>query len=110
MIILSQLLNLWAYLGFNLAVLLTNLQEHMPNDPRLSRFCENASSFLEYFEPTLGRIEILGGAGRIERVYFEINPDHKEQWEKPQIKVWDTLSKKIHNNWFLIQSVDYVRC
>ncbi|XP_014664679.1 PREDICTED: ryanodine receptor-like isoform X2 [Priapulus caudatus] len=82
-------------IGFNLAVLLTNLSEHMPNDPRLSRFCENASSFLEYFEPTLGRIEILGGAGRIERVYFEINPDHKDQWEKPQIK--ESKRSFLHN-------------
>ena len=27
-------------IGFNLAVLLTNLSEHMPNDPRLARFLE----------------------------------------------------------------------
>ena len=55
--------------------------------PRLDRFVKNASSFLTYFEPYLGRIEILGKAGRIERVYFEITEANVEQWEKPQIKV-----------------------
>ncbi|KAK8772574.1 hypothetical protein V5799_024184 [Amblyomma americanum] len=47
-------------IGFNLAVLLTNLSEHMPNDPRLQRFLETASSVLNYFEQFLGRIEIMG--------------------------------------------------
>ena len=42
---------------------------------------------LDYFEPYLGRIEIMGSAGRIERVYFEITQSHIDQWEKPQIKV-----------------------
>lgn len=73
-------------IGFNLAVLLTNLSEHMPNDPRLTRFLETASSVLNYFEPFLGRIEILGGQNRIERVYFEIKESTINQWEKPQIK------------------------
>uniref|UniRef100_X1Z8I7 Ryanodine receptor n=1 Tax=Capitella teleta TaxID=283909 RepID=X1Z8I7_CAPTE len=74
-------------IGFNVAVLLTNLSEHIPNDPRLDRFIERARSVLDYFEPYLGRIEIMGGAGRIERVYFEIKQSHIDQWEKPQIKV-----------------------
>ncbi|CAM1294058.1 RYR2 (predicted) [Pycnogonum litorale] len=73
-------------IGFALAVLLTNLSEHITNDPRLSRFMETASSVLRYFEPFLGRIEILGGSNRIERVYFEIKEANLEQWEKPQIK------------------------
>ncbi|XP_049775985.1 ryanodine receptor [Schistocerca cancellata] len=73
-------------IGFNLAVLLTNLSEHMPNEPRLARFLETAGSVLNYFEPYLGRIEILGGSKRIERVYFEIKESNIEQWEKPQIK------------------------
>ncbi len=73
-------------IGFNLAVLLTNLSEHMPNEPRLARFIETASSVLNYFEPFLGRIEILGSSKKIERVYFEINESNIEQWEKPQIK------------------------
>ena len=29
----------------------------------------------------------MGGANRIERVYFEIKQSHIDQWEKPQIKV-----------------------
>lgn len=74
-------------IGFNLAVLLTNLSEHMPSDPRLNRFLETASSVLNYFEPFLGRIEIMGSSKRIERVYFEIKESTINQWEKPQIKV-----------------------
>lgn len=120
-------------IGFNLAVLLTNLSEHMPNEPRsalkkiefalsvgegdwkfhqiqnidtdwtypnfnnhsiftpkhlrLARFLETAGSVLKYFEPFLGRIEIMGSSKRIERVYFEIKESNIEQWEKPQIKV-----------------------
>lgn len=73
-------------IGFNLAVLLTNLSEHMPSDPRLQRFLEIASSVLNYFEPFLGRIEIMGSAKRVERVYFEIKESSINQWEKPQIK------------------------
>lgn len=73
-------------IGFNLAVLLTNLSEHMPNEPRLARFLETAGSVLNYFEPFLGRIEIMGSSKKIERVYFEIKDSNIEQWEKPQIK------------------------
>lgn len=58
----------------------------MPNEPRLARFLETAGSVLNYFEPFLGRIEIMGGSKRIERVYFEIKESNIEQWEKPQIK------------------------
>jgi hypothetical protein len=47
---------------------------------------KKASSFLSYFEPFLGRIEIQGSAGRIERVYFEIKESNIEQWTKPQIR------------------------
>ena len=53
---------------------------------RLARFLETASSVLNYFEPFLGRIEILGSSKKIERVYFEIKESNIEQWEKPQIK------------------------
>lgn len=73
-------------IGFNLAMLLTNLSEHMPNEPRIARFLETAGSVLSYFEPFMGRIEIMGGSKRIERVYFEIKESNIEQWEKPQIK------------------------
>lgn len=83
-------------IGFNLAVLLTNLSEHMPNEPRLARFLETAQSVLSYFEQFLGRIEILGGNKRIERVYFEIKESNIEQWEKPQV------SENIHNYYEII--------
>ncbi|XP_067310941.1 ryanodine receptor 3 isoform X2 [Pseudorasbora parva] len=73
-------------IGFNVAVLLTNLSEHMPHDSRLSAFLNLAESVLNYFEPFLGRIEIMGGAKRIERVYFEISESSRTQWEKPQVK------------------------
>ena len=45
-------------IGFNLAILLTNLSEHMPNDPRLAKFLESAGTVLNFFEPFLGRIEV----------------------------------------------------
>lgn len=73
-------------IGFNMAVLLTNLSEHMPNESRLATFLDLSESVLSYFEPYLGRIEIMGGAKRIERVYFEISESSREQWEKPQVK------------------------
>ncbi|XP_013392084.1 ryanodine receptor [Lingula anatina] len=73
-------------IGFNVAVLLTNLSEHMPSEPRLARLMERAKPVLDYFGMYLGRIEILGSSGRIERVYFEIKQSHIDQWEKPQIK------------------------
>ena len=73
-------------IGFNMAVLLTNLSEHMPHDTRLQRLMDKAKSFLSYFLDYLGRIEIKGGAGYIERVYFEIKETNIEQWNKPHIK------------------------
>ncbi|TNN03534.1 hypothetical protein fugu_000563 [Takifugu bimaculatus] len=73
-------------IGFNVAVLLTNLSEHMPHDTRLQSFLELADSVLNYFQPYLGRIEIMGSAKRIERVYFEISESSRTQWEKPQVK------------------------
>ncbi|XP_047465590.1 ryanodine receptor 2 isoform X3 [Mugil cephalus] len=73
-------------IGFNVAVLLTNLSEHMPHDARLQTFLELAESVLNYFQPYLGRIEIMGSAKRIERVYFEISESSRTQWEKPQVK------------------------
>ncbi|PAA75585.1 hypothetical protein BOX15_Mlig001605g2 [Macrostomum lignano] len=73
-------------IGFNLALLLVNLHEHIPNDPRLERLVGKAQCMLDYFEPYLGRIEILGSSGRIERVYFEVTQSNIDQWEAPQIK------------------------
>lgn len=73
-------------IGFSIAVLLTNLSEHMPNDARLMTFLEVAESILTYFQPFLGRIEILGSGKRMERVYFQISESSRTQWEKPQVK------------------------
>ncbi|KAA3679890.1 ryanodine receptor 2 [Paragonimus westermani] len=73
-------------IGFNFALLLTNLSEHVPFDPRLERLVGKARGVLDVFEPHLGRIEITGSNGRIERVYFEIRQQHIDQWEAPQIK------------------------
>ena len=64
-------------IGFNLAVLLTQLSEHMPNDPRLAKFLESAGTVLEFFEPFLGRIEIK--TDKVERVYFEIDGKSNNQ-------------------------------
>merc|ERR1719412_2393392 len=72
-------------IGFNFAVLLTNLSQHMTNDPRLAKFLETAASVLEFFEPFLGRIEIKT-EDKVERVYFEIDEANIEEWEKPQIR------------------------
>lgn len=47
---------------------------------------EMAEAMLEYFKLNLGRIEIVGGAKRIERVYFYINEASIEQWQKPQVR------------------------
>nr|XP_055028049.1 ryanodine receptor 2 [Misgurnus anguillicaudatus] len=86
-------------IGFNVAVLLTNLSEHMPNDSRLQNFLELADSVLKYFQSHLGRIEILGSGKRIERVYFEISESSRTQWEKPQVKeskrqfIFDVVNK-----------------
>uniref|UniRef100_A0A672JJC7 Ryanodine receptor 2b (cardiac) n=1 Tax=Salarias fasciatus TaxID=181472 RepID=A0A672JJC7_SALFA len=73
-------------IGFSVAVLLTNLSEHMPNDSRLKTFLELAECVLTHFQPSLGRIEILGSGKRFERVYFEISEYSRTQWEKPQVK------------------------
>lgn len=52
----------------------------------MTLFSQTAGSVLNYFEPFLGRIEIMGSSKRIERVYFEIKEENIDQWEKPQIK------------------------
>ncbi|XP_046719892.1 ryanodine receptor 1-like isoform X1 [Silurus meridionalis] len=73
-------------IGFNIAVLLTNLSEHVPHDTRLQNFLEQAESVLNYFRPFLGRIEIMGASRRIERIYFEISEANRNQWEMPQVR------------------------
>ncbi|VDK63564.1 unnamed protein product [Anisakis simplex] len=61
-------------IGFNLAVLLINLKEHITNDPRLEKIIEKASTLLDYFDPYLGRIEIMGS---INVLNFEIIPSEQ---------------------------------
>jgi ryanodine receptor 2 len=39
--------NLARYISFNLAVLLTNLKEHITKDPRLEKIVEKAAFLLE---------------------------------------------------------------
>ncbi|KAL3078921.1 hypothetical protein niasHS_014703 [Heterodera schachtii] len=73
-------------IGFNLAVLLTNLKEHITNDPRLEKIVEKAGSLLDYFDPFLGRIEIMGSSKKVEKIYFEIQESWLEQWGKQQIR------------------------
>lgn len=73
-------------IGFNIAVLLTNLSEHVPHDTRLQNFLEQAESVLNYFRPFLGRIEIMGASRKIERIYFEISEVNRKQWEMPQVR------------------------
>ncbi|KAM4640861.1 ryanodine receptor 1 [Discoglossus pictus] len=73
-------------IGFNVAVLLTNLSEHVPHDARLKNFLEQAECIINYFRPYLGKIEIMGASKRIERIYFEISETNKAQWEMPQVK------------------------
>ncbi|XP_071024256.1 ryanodine receptor 1-like isoform X2 [Oncorhynchus clarkii lewisi] len=73
-------------IGFNIAVLLTNLSEHVPHDLRLKNFLEQAESVLNYFRPFLGRIEIMGASRKIERIYFEITEVNRTQWEMPQVR------------------------
>lgn len=73
-------------IGFNFALLLTSLKEHMTSDSRLDKFLDIGKELLDYFESNLGRIEILGSSKRIERIYFNIQQSSLEQWEKPQIR------------------------
>ncbi|VDP26266.1 unnamed protein product [Soboliphyme baturini] len=73
-------------IGFNLAVLLTNLKEHISGDNRLDPIFQTASAMCEYFDQYLGRIEIMGSSKRVEKVYFEIKEEWLEQFNKPQIK------------------------
>ena len=72
--------------GFNMAVLMTNLKEHITNDPRLERILLAADPMLSFFQQYLGCIEIMGSAKRIEKVYFEIQDNWIEQWGKQQIR------------------------
>ena len=82
-------------IGFNIALLFTNLSEHTTNDPRLDKLVEAAADLIDVFESQLGRIEILGGTKRIERVYFEISEENKSSWEAETIKVFINFKQNI---------------
>ena len=56
---------------------------------------EAASDLVDMFEDQLGRIEILGGTKRIERVYFEISEENKSSWEAETIKVGVVIFKPV---------------
>ena len=76
---------------------------------------EKAKSVLDYFEPYLGRIEIMGSAGRIERVYFEITQSHINQLENPQIKVryytmYDILYRYVYIRYLTLISDNSQSC
>ncbi|XP_065188366.1 ryanodine receptor 3-like isoform X2 [Sycon ciliatum] len=73
-------------IGFSFAVLLTNLSDHLPNDPRLAHFLNKGASFLSHFEPYLGCVEIIGRNRKVERIYFHIKKSTKTEWERPTIR------------------------
>ncbi|OAF66003.1 hypothetical protein A3Q56_06258, partial [Intoshia linei] len=73
-------------IGFIFALLLKNLSEHLPNQPKLQMFTDSAHDLMNYFSPFLGTIEIIGVNGNIEIVYFEIKQTYMDQWIKPQIR------------------------
>jgi hypothetical protein len=60
---------------------------------------------LDYFVPFLGRIEIQGSAGRIERVYFEVKQSHIDQWLKPQIRVSILSACHLKGNFLVLFSL-----
>lgn len=40
---------------------------------------------LNYFKDNIGKIEIMGKSGRMEKVYFEIESSRRKQWKDKQI-------------------------
>jgi Ca2+-binding EF-hand superfamily protein len=73
-------------IGFDLCVLVTTLAEHLPNNKCIERLRLSRSSIFAYFEKSLGRIEIVGKSGNVERVYFEIKPWWMHQWQERQVQ------------------------
>jgi hypothetical protein len=73
-------------IGFSYAMLMTNLSEHLPNDARIRRFKETWKDLMSHFDQSLGRIEILGQSGRVERLYFGVKKSQRDQWMEPQIQ------------------------
>ena len=53
---------------------------------RLEQFKRAGKGILDYFEDNIGKIEIKGKSGRMEKVYFEIENSRRKQWKDKQIK------------------------
>ena len=52
----------------------------------LEQFKKAGKGILDYFEDSIGKIEIQGKSGRMEKVYFEIESTRRKQWKNKQIK------------------------
>ncbi|XP_065916546.1 ryanodine receptor 2-like isoform X2 [Dysidea avara] len=73
-------------IGFSLCVLITSLSQRVPYDRGLEQFKRAGKGILDYFEDNIGKIEIKGKSGRMEKVYFEIENSRRKQWKDKQIK------------------------
>ena len=75
-------------IGFHLCVLIVQLSECLPQDKRLKQFRTSpaAIELMEHFKNCMGCVEIVGKSQRVERLYFELQEDHRRQWENPQIQ------------------------
>ena len=45
----------------------------------------SGKGILNYFQDNIGKIEIMGKSGRMEKVYFEIESSRRKQWKDKQI-------------------------
>ena len=52
---------------------------------RLERLKGSGKGILHYFSDNIGKIEIMGKSGRMEKVYFEIESSRRRQWKNKQI-------------------------
>ena len=52
---------------------------------RLERLKGTGKGILCYFSDNIGKIEIMGKSGRMEKVYFEIESSRRRQWKNKQI-------------------------
>lgn len=51
----------------------------------LERLTEAGKGIMNYFKDNIGKIEIMGKSGRMEKVYFEIESSRRKQWKDKQI-------------------------
>ena len=52
---------------------------------RLESLKRSGKGILHYFSDNIGKIEIMGKSGRMEKVYFEIESSRRRQWKNKQI-------------------------